>query len=115
MFVVPAMVIYVILTLIFMAYKPQRFVTVPNPCKSLCYNYVMGDNAWGEKTILGIEHYPETIQQEVDYMGIGDYMFLVPLKLFFAVCIGLFLFVIVFGVYRSLKKFVHAVIDIWKP
>ena len=111
----PAIVLYIILTFVFMAYEPDRLETVPNPCKQLCYDYVMGENAWGEETILGIEMHPKTIQKEVDYMGIGDYMLLVPIGLFFAVCIGLLLFVIIFRVYHSVKNFGHEVIDIWKP
>jgi len=111
----PAIVFYVILTFVFMSYEPERFVTVPNPCKSLCYNYVMGDNGWGEETILGIEMHPKTIQQEVDYMGIGDYMLMIPIVLFFAGCIGLLLFVIIFRGYHSIKDMGHRVKDIWKP
>ena len=109
-FAVPAIVLYIILTLVFMAYKPQRFVTVPNPCKSMCYDFVVEDGKF-----IGIEHYPDTIQKEVEYMGIGGYMLLVPIGLFFAVCIGLLLFVIIFRGYHSVKNFGHEVIDIWKP
>jgi hypothetical protein len=119
-FAVPAIVLYIILTLVFMAYEPDRFETVPNPswegghC-TLCYDYVMGYNDWGQYGILDIEFEPKTLQQEVDYMGIGDYMLLVPIGLFFAVCIGLLLFVIIFRGYHSVKNFGHEVIDIWKP
>jgi len=98
-----------------MSYEPERFVTVPNPCKGLCYDYVMGDNAWGEKTILGIEMDPKTIQQEVEYMGIGDYMLMIPIVLFFAGGIGLLLFVIIFRGYHFIKDMGHRVTDIWKP
>jgi hypothetical protein len=110
----PAIVLYVILTFVFITYEPQRFVTVPNPCKSLCYDYIIGQNDWGQTAILGIEHYPETIQKEVDYMGIGDYMLMIPLISFLAVLIGLVIFVIGLWAYRSIKGIIQSGIAIWK-
>lgn len=118
-FAVPAIVLYIILTLVFMAYKPDRFETVPNPSwkgdsciiSKECNDFVNSERGRS----LGLKHEPKTLQQEVDYMGIGDYMLLVPIGLFFAVCIGLLLFVIIFRGYHSVKNFGHEVIDIWKP
>lgn len=106
----PAIVLYIILTFIFMAYEPQRFITVPNPCKSMCYDFVVEDGKF-----IGIEHYPDTIQKEVEYMGIGDYMLLVPIKAFFIGGIGFLLFVIIFRGYHFIKDIGHKVTDIWKP
>jgi hypothetical protein len=115
----PAIVFYVILTFVFMSYEPDRFVTVPNDCKgSSCYNFVVTD---GPTYLLGPEYdidyvrEPETFQKQVDYMGIGDYMLMIPIVLFFAGCIGLLLFVIIFRGYHSIKDMGHRAKDVWKP
>ncbi len=115
----PAIVLYVILTFVFMSYEPERFVTVPNPSwkddsciiSKECNDFVNSESGKS----LGLKHEPKTLQQEVDYMGIGDYMLMIPLVLFFAGCIGLLLFVIIFRGYNSIKDMGHRVKDIWKP
>ena len=114
----PAIVLYVILTFVFIGYEPERFVTVPNPSwkgdscitNKECHAFVMSETGQS----LGLKHEPKTLQQEVDYMGIGDYMLLVPIKVFFVGCIGLFLFGIIFGVYLFIKNMGHKITDIWK-
>ncbi len=114
----PAIVFYVILTFVFMSYEPQRFETVPNPSwksdscivNKECYEFVISERGRS----LGLKHESKTIQQEVDYMGIGDYMLMIPIVLFFAGCIGLLLFVIIFRGYHSIKDMGHRVKDVWK-
>ena len=88
----PMIVLYVVLTFVLIQYEPERFVTVPNDCKgSSCYNFVVTD---GPTYLLGPEYdidyvrEPETFQKQVDYMGIGDYMLMIPLVSVFAGGIG---------------------------